>query len=173
MTEDNRRSTVRRQAELPFDWRPMAGDPDLPAAVRALALPPGIALQADLADADASIERALGAVDDRAVAEALRAVAAKVSLVADAVLAEVPVPAPRPLALSAEGVGFVDDQPVDEGSAIAVHLILPPGRHVVCAAEVTRCEAAGAHWRIGASFRGLDAATARALTRFTIRRDTD
>lgn len=171
MSSDNRRSTVRRQAELPFDWRPMSRDPDPHAPARALSLPPTIALQADLADADARIERAVGGLDDRAAADAVRALADKVSLVADAVLAGIPVPPIRPVTLSAEGVGFLDGQPVDEGSIIAIHLILPPGRHVVCAAEVTRCLAADAEWRIGATFRDLDAATARALTRFTIQRN--
>ena len=170
MSSDDRRSTVRRQAELPFEWRPMTRDQDPQGLLRALALPPTIALQSDLADADARVERALGALDDRATAEALRALGDKVSLVADAVLAEIPVPPVRPLTLSAEGVGFLDSQPVDEGSNIAVHLVLPPGRHVVCAAEITRCLAADADWRIGATFRDLDAATARALTRFTIQR---
>lgn len=170
MTSDNRRSTVRRQAELPFQWRPMSRDPDPQAAIHALSLPSTIALQADLAEAEARIERALGALDDRSTAEALRALADKVSLVADAVLAGIPVPPARLLTLSAEGIGFVDGQPVDQGSTIAVHLILPPGRHVVCAAEVTRCVAADADWRIGASFLDLDTATARALTRFTIQR---
>lgn len=170
MTSDDRRSTVRRQTELPFEWRPMTRDRDPLAPFRALSLPPTIALQADLADADIRIERSLGTLDDRATAEALRAVADKVTLLADAVLAEVPVPPVRPVTLSAEGVGFLDSQPVDEASFIAVHLILPPGHHVVCGAEVTRCLAADGDWRIGATFRNLDAPTARALTRFTIQR---
>ncbi|HEX7035960.1 MAG TPA: PilZ domain-containing protein [Pseudomonadales bacterium] len=172
---DDRRTSVRRQALLPFAWRALPDDASTADAIRALDLPAPLALQSRLAELDEELRRTTAALPDHRVLDALRALDAKVSVLEEAIFATVPTPAPAPVTLSADGVGFTAAEALAIGSRVAVHLVLPVAQHVIGLGCVRHCSAEPQGYGIGVELLELDAQAARRLTRYAIggRRDTD
>lgn len=172
---DDRRTSVRRQALLPFAWRALPDDASTADAIRALDLPASIALQSRLAELDEELRRAMAGLPDHRVLDALRALDAKLSVLEEAIFATLPTPAPCPVTVSADGVGFNADEALPVGSRLALHLVLPVAQHVIGLGCVRHCIADQQGYGIGVELLGLDAQAARRLTRYAIggRRDTD
>ena len=171
---DDRRTSVRRRAELPFAWRNSVAGATTVELCRTLGIPVALALQSRLADLDEHFQSAAGSVTDSRVAEALRALDGKLEVLEEALLAQAPVPPPAPLDLSADGLAFEAPEALAEGSWIAVHVVLPTAYHLVGLAQVSHCAAPhgdATGYRIGAGFHGLEDPVARRLTRFAISRD--
>lgn len=170
--EHDRRSSVRRRTRLPFAWCPLDGPLPAVQVCDALGIPRALTLQSRLADLDEAFTTAMGALTEPPTAQALRLLDGKLGVVAEAVLAQAPVPDTGELELSADGVGFRAGRPLEPGRWVGVHLVLPVSYHVVCVARVNRCTAAAAgSYRIGAGFEGLEPPLERRLTRFAISRD--
>lgn len=172
---DDRRTSVRRQALLPFAWRVLPEDASTADAVRALDLPAPLALQSRLAELDEELRRAAAALPDHRVLDALRALDAKLSVLEEAIFAAVPTPSSGPVTVSADGVGFTASEALAVGSRLAVHLVLPVAQHVIGLGCVRRCVVEQQGYGIGVELLGLDAQAARRLTRYAIggRRDAD
>lgn len=172
---DDRRTSVRRRADLPFSWRECDQHATRAELCDALAVPRAIGFQARLADLDEGLQRATAQVADAAVAESLRILDGKVAVLEEAVLSALPRPPVRAIELSADGIGFGADQAVAPGAWLAVMLVLPETYHIVCRARVSHCVRAVGEdrgpYHIGAEFHGLEGPTARRLTRYAISRD--
>ncbi len=172
---DDRRTSVRRRATLPFSWRESHQDATRAELCDALAVPRAIGFQSRLADLDESLQRATSQLADAVVAEAVRLLDGKIAVLEEAVLSALPRPPIRAIELSADGIGFGADQAVSPGAWLAVMLVLPETYHIVCRARVSHCVRAVGEdrgpYHIGAEFYGLDPPTARRLTRYAINRD--
>lgn len=169
---DDRRSSVRRNATLPFTWRVVEASAPPADVHKALGVPVTVALQGRLAELDEELLRASSGITDPATADALRVVDRKLQLLEECLLGPVPEPPVVPVALSADGVGFDSSEQLPVGTSLGIHLILPVSQHLVCLARVSRCDAAGSQgYRIGAEFVDLDGPTGRRLTRFAISRE--
>lgn len=169
---DDRRTSVRRDATLPFTWQTTTATASLAELCRQLDVPAALALQSRMAELDEELRRLAGALDAR-TADALRVLDGKVALLEEALLAQSRLPPQRLLTVSADGLGFVEADPVPVGEWIAVHLVLPVSYHLVCRARVTRCEPAEHGFGIGAAFVDLGPPAGRRLTRYAIGRERD
>lgn len=174
---DDRRTSVRRRARLPFSWRESRQDATRADLCDALAVPRAVGFQSRLADLDDELLRVTSHLTDAYVADALRILDGKVAVLEEAVLASLPRPPVRAIEISADGIGFGADQLVPHGTWLAVLLVLPEAYHIVSLARVSHCMRAvgGASepYHIGAEFHGLDASAARRLTRYAIAREQD
>ena len=173
MTED-RRTSVRRRAALPFAWRPIPEGASLAEVCDALGLPPALALQSRLAELDDEFRRACAALADGRVAAALRVLDAKVAVLEEAVLAQAPHPDSRMVTISAGGIDFDSPDPLTVGAWLGVHLVLPVSYHIVCRGQVCHCrrQDGGGH-RVGVDLSHLEAPAARRLTRYAIGRERE
>lgn len=169
---DDRRASVRRQAVLPFSWRPIDADATLADVCRALDLPHSLILQSRMAELDEELRR-LTAVLDTRTADALRVLDTRLSLLEEALLAAAPRPAPRPVTVSADGIGFEESAAVDIGSRIGMHLVLPVSQHLVVRGRVSHCRPTQPGYRVGVELLDLEPTVARRLTRFAIGRERD
>lgn len=172
---DERRSSVRRRAKLPFAWRESSTDATTHDICQALDLPPVLALQPRLADLDETFLTATANLTDPRMADALRALDGKLAVLEEALLAQARAPSAADVEISADGIGFRTRNPVATGARIGVHVVLPVRYHVVAAARVTHCvgpAGSGGLYRVGAEFVALDGNVGRRLTRFAISRDS-
>lgn len=170
---DDRRSSLRRLETLPFAWCPADSTATVADLCSALALPRSHALQSRLAELDDDLTRAAGDLPDSRVAEVVRILDAKLAILQEGLLADASLPAPHALELSAEGVGFRASRPLDPGTWVGVHLVLPVNYHLICRARVTHCSRADepdadGQFHIGTELHGLETAAARRLTRHLI-----
>jgi hypothetical protein len=173
MSED-RRTSIRRRAALPFAWRPIPESASLTEICNALGLPPALALQSRLAELDDEFRRACAVLPDTRLAAALRVLDAKVAVLEEAVLAQSPHPDNRLVTISADGADFDSPDPLVVGSWLGVHLVLPVSYHIVCRGQVSHCHAIDSGgFRVGVELSHLEAPAARRLTRYAIGRERE
>jgi hypothetical protein len=165
---DDRRTSVRRQAALPFEWCPLPEDAGTADALRALGLPAPLTLQSRLAELDEEFRRSCSALADPRTVEALRALDGKLSGLEEALFSALPAPAPRAVTVSADGLGFSNGEALPVGGQLALHLVLPVSQHVVGVGRIRHCVAGPDRFAIGVELLGLDAQSARRLTRYAI-----
>lgn len=167
MSED-RRTSIRRPAVLPFTWRPLPDDASAADALRALELPAPLLLHGRLAEVDEEFRRASAALTDPRLVDALRALDAKLSVLEEALFAAVPAPPATPVTVSADGIGFSNAKALRVGSRVAAHLVLPERQHVIGLGQVRHCVADSEGFAVGVELLELDAQAARRLTRYAI-----
>lgn len=173
MSED-RRTSIRRRIQLPFRYATIEADATSGRQCDVLGVPRAVGVRAQLGELDDEFARLLAGVSDLRTQDAMRALGRKLSVLEEMLLADLPVPPAAELALSADGIGFEISEPIPIGSRVAVHLVLPVNYHLITAARVIRCAplaSAAGQFGVGAEFQGMDEATARRLTRFTIGRE--
>lgn len=159
---------------LPFAWQHVPASASTAEICRRFGLPPGLALHGRLAELDDEFKRACAGINDSRTIDALRALGDKLSVLAEAVLAQGPLPDAQAVEVSADGAGFETPEPLEVGVTLGVHLVLPVSYHVVCRARVTHCVPRdGAGFQVGVEFQDLDASTGRRLTRYAIGRDRE
>lgn len=170
MSED-RRTTVRRHASLPFAWKEIPDQASMAEACRALGVPAAAALHSRVAELDDEFRRLCATLPDPRVAEAVQLLNDKVALLEEALMSQAPLPPAQPLEVSAEGLGFESSHAVEVGTLIGVHLVLPVSYHLICRARVSRC-APGEHGhQIGVTLLNVEGPASRRLTRYAIGRD--
>ncbi len=159
---------------LPFGFTTVEPETTAAGLCDALGAPRVLALRARLADLDDEFTRLVASVTERVTQDALRALERKLGVLEEMLMADLPEPASAELEMSADGIGFEASDPLEAGSWIAVHLVLPVNYHLLAAARVQRSVPVDQHagkFRIGAAFERLEPLTARRLTRFVIGRD--
>jgi hypothetical protein len=166
-----RRASIRRQAALPLAWCRTSETASLAEVCAALGLPTAIALQSRLSELDDDFKRLCAGLPDVRLADVLRVLDNKVSVLEEALLAQAPQPDARAVEISADGIGFDSAEPLAAADWLGVHLVLPVSYHIVCRAWVSHCDPQpGGGYRIGAEFRDMESPAGRRLTRYAIGR---
>jgi hypothetical protein len=165
-----RRASIRRQSTLPFAWCRTSETASLAEVCAALGLPAAIALQSRLAELDDDFKRLCAGLPDARLADVLRVLDNKVSVLEEALLAQAPQPDARAVEISADGIGFDSEEPLAAADWLGVHLVLPVSYHIVCRAWVSHCDPQAGGYRIGAEFRDMEGPAGRRLTRYAIGR---
>lgn len=168
---DDRRSSIRRHASLPFAWRPVAANASMAEVCQALGVPAAAALHSRMAELDGELRRLCAALPDASVADAVRLLDDKVALLEEALMSQTPLPPAQALEISADGISFNSPQPVQVGSALGIHLVLPVSYHLVCRGRVSHCAASDGGHHLGVALQDMEDPAARRLTRFAIGRD--
>lgn len=169
---EDRRTSLRIHARLPLQWRLQTGMVALPDLAAHWGLGQYLECQQALASLDQKFDRALHDIKDPATVSALRLLNSKMDLVAQgsgtsSEAAEAP---PIAVELSADGLGFELEQPLTQSSTIGVHLILPGPFHLLCNAQVSRCDRLdrSSRYHVGLTLLDLPPSASRRLTRFVI-----
>ena len=128
-----------------------------------------VSTQAHLSELDSEFESAVKALSDPDIGNVVRILNAKLNVITDGLMADTEQPAQLEVEISAEGIGFANEEPLSIGSLLGSHLVLPSGYHLLCHAEVTHTHEVrrGSHaeHHIGARFVDMPAAAARRLNR--------
>jgi hypothetical protein len=166
--DQDRRTSLRRKDKLPFAWCLCEAEPKLTDICQGLDLPLVALSNNRLSDLESEANQTISGIRDTAVASALALMNRRVSLLQEALLGSLQIPAPVALDLSAEGLGFRNAVALASGSWLGIHLVLPDGSHLICAGHVNHCHPDGDEYAVGVSLAQLDEAASRRLTRYVI-----
>lgn len=164
----DRRESLRRKVRLPFQWRAITTPVDHESLGKLFDLPTRARLTGRFAELESDYLHAIRQVREPGAAAALDVLSGRLTALQDALFSEDPVPESRAVQLSERGVEFAAQSHQDCGQWLAVHLVLPLCHHLLCNAQVLRCDSCVGvkGFRIAAQLSDLAVADTRCLIRY-------
>ena len=146
---------MRLSTRLPCAWQPVDEPLDYVGLRHQFELPGAVDQQFALEDAAGAVQDTLRELTDNRIRMALHAIDHKIDLVAGMV-ATGHEPPERDVTLSLHGMDLDSEERVDEGRAVACHLLLDSSYHYLSMGTVSRCTALPEdglmRWRLGIVF---------------------